>query len=98
MLLSSWGYAVSTAVDGYDALGKLLEAIPDLIISDLNMPRLSGHDLLPLVRRRFPHIPIVVITGDSDQTFSLADAVHVKGKDQPQDLMRTLAKFVKSNP
>jgi CheY-like chemotaxis protein len=98
LLLSSWGYTVTTAVDGYDALGKLLQTVPDLIICDLSMPRLSGNDLLPLVRRRFPHIPIIVATGNPDQVLSLADAVYVKGNDQPQDLMRTVAKLVKCNP
>jgi CheY-like chemotaxis protein len=98
MLLSSRGYSVTTAEDGYDALGKLLEEPPDLIICDLNMPRLTGYDFLRLVRRRLPHIPIVVATRDADQPLVLADAVYVKGKDQPQDLMRTVAKLVKSTP
>jgi CheY-like chemotaxis protein len=97
MLLSSQGYRVTMAEDGYDALGKLLQEPPDLIISDLNMPRLSGHDLLPLVRQRLPQIPIVVATGDADQPLVPADAVYVKGKDQPQDLLRKVAKLVRSN-
>jgi CheY-like chemotaxis protein len=97
MLLSSQGYRVTMAEDGYDALGKLLQEPPDLIISDLNMPRLNGHNLLPLVRQRLPHIPIVVATGDDDQPLELADAVYVKGKDQPQDLLRKVAKLVRSN-
>jgi CheY-like chemotaxis protein len=61
------------------------------------MPRLNGHNLLPLVRQRLPHIPIVVATGDDDQPLELADAVYVKGKDQPQDLLRKVAKLVRSN-
>ena len=98
MLLSSRGYRITTAEDGYDALDKLLQEIPDLIISDLNMPRLNGYELLPLVRRRHPHIPIVVATGNAEQTLPLADAMYVKGKDQPQDLMRTVAVLLKSDP
>jgi CheY-like chemotaxis protein len=98
MLLSSRGYRVTTAEDGYDALGKLLQELPDLIISDLNMPRLNGYDLLPLVRQRHPHIPIVVATGDANAPLALADAVYVKGKDQPQDLIRTVATLMKSDP
>ena len=75
---------------------RCYRCLPDLIICDLNMPRLSGYDLLPLVRRRFPDIPVIVVTGDPDQPLLPADAVYVKGNDQPNDLMRTVAKLVKS--
>src|ERR1017187_10216940 len=57
------GYVVKTAVDGLDALGKLRAGLPDLIISDLNMPRMSGMELLHIVRNRFPQIPVIVISG-----------------------------------
>ena len=56
------GYVVRTAVDGLDALGKLRTGLPDLIISDLNMPRMSGIELLEVVRKRFPQIPVIVIS------------------------------------
>jgi CheY-like chemotaxis protein len=45
------GYVVQTAVDGLDALGKLRAGLPDLIISDLNMPRMSGNEFLAIVRK-----------------------------------------------
>ena len=97
MLLLSRGYRVTTAEDGYDALDKLLLETPDLIISDLNMPRLNGYELLSLVRQRHPHIPIVAATGDADALLALADAVYVKGKDQPQDLVGAVAMLLKSD-
>jgi CheY-like chemotaxis protein len=59
------GYVVRAAVDGLDALQKLRGGIPDLIISDLNMPRMSGAELLHIVRHRFPHMPIIAITAGS---------------------------------
>src|ERR1019366_2376455 len=59
------GYVVQTAADGLDALGKLRAGLPDLIISDLNMPRMSGLELLAVVRKRFPQIPVLVITGEA---------------------------------
>jgi CheY-like chemotaxis protein len=68
-LISSYlvaeGYVVRSAVDGLDALQKLREGIPDLIISDLNMPRMSGVELLQIVRHRFPHMPVIAITAES---------------------------------
>jgi len=57
------GYVVRVAVDGLDAIGKLREGLPALIISDLNMPLMSGVEFLNVVRRRFPQIPVIVISG-----------------------------------
>lgn len=62
------GYVVKTAVDGLDAIGKLRAGLPDLIISDLNMPRMSGLEFLAVVRKRFPQIPVILISGvDADE-------------------------------
>jgi CheY-like chemotaxis protein len=63
LLLESEGYEVVTAEDGVDALSKLSNSIPDLIISDLRMPRMSGFELLKIVREKFPQIPVIAISG-----------------------------------
>ena len=57
------GYVVKTAIDGLDAIGKLRAGLPDLIISDLNMPRMAGAEFLDIVRKRFPQIPVILISG-----------------------------------
>jgi CheY-like chemotaxis protein len=49
--LAAAGYVVRAAVDGLDALRKLREGHPDMIISDLNMPRMSGNEFLAIVRK-----------------------------------------------
>src|SRR5208283_5639343 len=46
------GYVVRVADDGLDAIGKLRAGLPDLIVSDLIMPRMSGVELLGVVRKR----------------------------------------------
>ena len=56
MLLQSGGYDVQVAEDGFSALLQLRKLLPDVIISDLNMPRMSGFEFLSVVRRRFPEI------------------------------------------
>src|SRR5271157_998768 len=56
------GHVVRTAIDGLDALGKLRAGLPDLIISDLNMPRMSGPELLEVVGKRFPQIPVIIMS------------------------------------
>lgn len=95
MILNDEGYEVSTAADGFDALVHLRSAIPDLIISDLNMPRMSGFEFLSIVRHRFPAIPVIAISGACDLKESLgggvmADAFYPKGRCHPNELMRTI--------
>jgi len=67
-LLSDQDYDVSIAVDGFDALLQLERKIPDLILSDLNMPQMSGFELLSVVRRRFPEILVVASSGAYDSS------------------------------
>lgn len=49
-----FGFSVRTAEDGFTALQILREVLPDIILSDLRMPGMSGFELLSIVRRRFP--------------------------------------------
>ena len=62
-LLNAAGFVTQEAEDGIDGLAKLRETLPDVIISDLNMPRMSGVEFISVVRRRLPHIPVIVISG-----------------------------------
>ncbi len=57
------GYKVLSATDGVDALENVLPNNDvDLIISDINMPRMKGFELLSRVRKEYPHIKRVLIT------------------------------------
>src|SRR5450759_57142 len=86
MLLNSAGYDVNTAEHGFDALLQLRRVIPDVIISDLNTPQMSGFEFLSIVRRRFPEITVVAISGayqsgDCVPGGVIADAFYAKGQD-----------------
>jgi DNA-binding NtrC family response regulator len=61
-LLAKAGYAVETAADGFKALGKMDEFEPDLVLTDLRMPGLSGVELMAKVRERDPDCVVVVMT------------------------------------
>jgi CheY-like chemotaxis protein len=63
-LLQSKGYEVLCAEDGFEGLIALKRALPDVIISDLRMPNMNGFEFLSVVRRRFPAIPVVVVSGE----------------------------------
>lgn len=57
------GYDVRSAADGFSALSEMRNDIPDILLSDLNMPGMSGYELLSVVRRRFPEIPVIAMSG-----------------------------------
>jgi len=57
------GSTVRTASDGFEALTTIRERVPDVLISDLNMPRMTGFELLSIVRRRFPMIAVIAMSG-----------------------------------
>ena len=93
------GYVVRTAVDGLDALGKLRTGLPDLIISDLNMPRMSGIELLEVVRKRFPQIPVIVISAvaaDEMPEEVVADAYYHKNGFGFEQLVQTISDLTRN--
>ncbi|MGC2112637.1 MAG: response regulator, partial [Candidatus Korobacteraceae bacterium] len=95
------GYDVSTAEDGFDALLQLKRVSPNVIISDLNMPKMSGFEFLSVIRRRFPEIPVIAASGayesgDCVPGGVIADAFHAKGRHHPQDLLSTIAELIQS--
>ncbi|MGB5009234.1 MAG: response regulator, partial [Candidatus Dechloromonas phosphoritropha] len=63
-LLAREGYHVALAKDGVDALEQLLELVPDVVISDIEMPRMDGFDLIRNIRadKRLSKLPIIMIT------------------------------------
>lgn len=62
-VLSEKGYAVSTAVDGQEALNKLAEEHFDVVYTDIKMPGMDGIEVAERVKQRRPWIPVVIITG-----------------------------------
>ena len=56
-------HTVHTAADGLAALTAIHNRMPDVLLSDLNMPRMSGFELLSIVRRRFPEIKVIAMSG-----------------------------------
>jgi chemosensory pili system protein ChpA (sensor histidine kinase/response regulator) len=74
-MLAKAGFDVVTALDGAEALGKLVEAEYDVLVTDLEMPRMNGYELLEDVRRRpaTRELPVVILTtraGDKHQSLA----------------------------
>ncbi len=64
--LTGEGYQTQTAADGLDALETLDQFEPDVILTDLNMPRMDGLEFLAELRRRESSIPAIALTGFSN--------------------------------
>jgi DNA-binding NarL/FixJ family response regulator len=55
-------YVCGEAVDGYDAVQKAQELKPDLIVLDFAMPRMTGIEAAPILKKMLPDTPIVMLT------------------------------------
>jgi CheY-like chemotaxis protein len=62
-VIGRMGFSVIAAEDGFSALAEIRQQMPDIILSDLFMPKMSGFELLSVVRRRFPRIKVIAMSG-----------------------------------
>jgi|ERR1035441_831091 CheY-like chemotaxis protein len=62
-IFSELGYCVRYAADGLSALSDIRLEIPDLILSDLNLPCMSGFEFLSVVRDQLPTVRVIAMSG-----------------------------------
>ncbi len=64
MLLTREGVKVILAEDGFDALPKVYEHLPDLVLVDIMMPRLDGYNTCALIRnnKQFKDLPVIMMS------------------------------------
>ncbi len=94
LTFSDEGMEVITVGDGQQALEKLDEVAPDIVLADVFMPGLSGYQLCEYIKRteRFSHIPVMLLVG-SFEPFDEAEARRVGADDyltKPFQSIRTL--------
>jgi len=82
-IFTAFGHSVQSAEDGFTALVEIGREIPDILLSDLNMPGISGFELLSTVRFQFPAIHLIAMSGafsgDVVPPGVCADAFYEKG-------------------
>ncbi len=89
-LLRAAGHDVLEAEGGADGINLLMEVAPDLVITDLGMPEISGWDVARSVKSRYPHVPVILLTGWGE------DAASAEGTDgDAQSIDRILGKPVR---
>jgi CheY-like chemotaxis protein len=96
--LEQSGYCVDVAEDGFEALRKIQQATPDLVITDLRMPNMNGFELLSVLRHRFPHMPTIALSGEflasQIDEGALADAFFQKGNYSTPDLLGKISSLL----
>ncbi len=100
-LLERNGFKVLTAKDGIDALGQLQESVPDMMLLDIEMPRMDGFELAMHVRNddQLKHVPIIMITSRTgDKHRERAEEIGVNnylGKPyQENDLLDSIQRII----
>lgn len=66
-ILSDIGHEVIMASDGLEAIAKVRERVPALILMDVKMPGLNGIDALLEIRKYAPVVPVIMITAYTEQ-------------------------------
>lgn len=89
------GWSVHYAEDGREALASLRRRLPDLILTDLQMPELSGLELVEAVRRDFSAVPVVLMTAHGSEEIAVAAlrlgaSSYVPKRNLARDLVRTV--------
>jgi CheY-like chemotaxis protein len=100
-LLQAAGYSVAQAEDGFAALEEVRRRRPALILSDLNMPRMTGFELLSVIRRRFPSVHVIAMSGafsnDEVPAGVAADAFYQKSGRHISTLVEVIEDLLKSS-
>ena len=101
-ILEENGFVCRSAGDGFEALRLLRQTPPDILISDLRMPNMSGFELLAIVRRRFPQIAVIVLSGEFivnvEASGLLMNAFFRKGYYTPEQLIATMHELYSQSP
>jgi len=100
-LLVREGYRVTLAKDGLDALERLAEEVPRVVLSDIEMPRMDGFDLVRNIRAdvRWHDLPVIMITSRIAQKHrdhaSELGVDHYLGKPySEEDLLALIARYI----
>lgn len=99
--LEEAGFKAQQAEDGIDGLAKLRDTLPKVIISDLRMPRMTGIEFISVVRRRFPSIPVIVLSGSITSDFPAGaepDCCFEKTPQQISELLQAVQTLARKTP
>jgi DNA-binding response OmpR family regulator len=101
IMLARAGFTVTLAIDGLDAMRKLAEQLPDVIVSDVMMPNLDGFGLLERVRANLASrdLPVILLTarsssGDMAEGFGLGASDYLVKPVKQSELINCIQKHL----
>ena len=105
IFLRQGGHEVVLAEDGFDALSKVSDHVPELIFCDILMPRLDGYQTCAIIKRnpRFAHVPVIMLSS-KDGLFDKARGRMVGSQDYltkpftKEQLLRAVQQFGAGQP
>lgn len=102
-ILEKVGYEVVSAYDGVEALEKVKQEMPDLIILDVNMPKLDGFRVCRLLKfdRNYRHIPVIMLTARDEEEniktgIKTGADLYLTKPIEPEKLLEAVGKFLES--
>lgn len=72
ILAQQGGWRVAYARNGEEALAEIAKALPALVLTDMNMPKMDGLTLTEKVRENYPLVPVVLMTGSGSEKIAVA--------------------------
>ena len=98
-IIKMFGYQAETAENGAEALEKLLGGGYRLLVTDINMPRMDGYELIRNVHDMGISIPVIIISTEDEYKSGLARAgqdcgIHLVKPTDPEKLVRTIKKLL----
>ncbi|HEX4130880.1 MAG TPA: response regulator [Pirellulales bacterium] len=76
LLERSYHSRIDYATDGVDALESMARQTPDIVVTDLQMPRMSGLELVIAVREKYPTVPVIVMTAQGSEDLAVQALKH----------------------
>ncbi|MEH2067235.1 MAG: response regulator [Nostoc sp.] len=105
-ILQDYGVEVTAVASAPEALQALSDSIPDVLISDIGMPKTDGYMLMREVRKRSPqqggHVPAIALTayaGDTNQQQALAAGfqMHIPKPIDPDELIKAIVDLMNAS-
>jgi CheY-like chemotaxis protein/anti-sigma regulatory factor (Ser/Thr protein kinase) len=69
-------WIIEYAGNGQEALSSMRDLVPDVVVTDLQMPEMDGLELVDAVRKEFPQVPVILTTGQGSETLALKALEH----------------------